>query len=45
VTGDDEHVEEIDPQILGPFATRTELVTAIEELPTWVLPPRKEHDG
>jgi len=45
LTGDDKHVEEIDPEIVGPFSTRAELMDAIEELPAWVLPPGEEKSG
>jgi hypothetical protein len=45
IAGDDEHAEEIDPEIIGPFSSRVELHAAVEELPTWVLPPGEEHCG
>lgn len=39
LAGDDEHADEVDPEIIGPFATRDEL---IEALPAWLLPSREE---
>jgi hypothetical protein len=39
LTGDDEHADEIDPEIIGPFTSRDEL---IEALPVWLLPLGEE---
>ena len=44
LTGDDAHAEEIDPEIIGPFASKSELVETIEALPAWVLPPEEKED-
>lgn len=30
-----------DPELIGPFADKAELIEAIEALPTWMLPPKR----